>query len=156
MSRGQFQAQATPWPSLGNRRVPGKSRFLVVPQIKRARPCKDGGPQRCRLGRGGPKLRFLAPCPRTAPPAFPDVTFRAEQGAQGLLTHEFTNLVGNPLQGCMTISWLSGSKQRLRLPVGLPGLFKKDTAQGEKKVEISDIPTHTWAFHPCGRQLFAR
>jgi len=44
------------------------------------------------------------------------------------------------LPGCVSISWHSSGKLGARLPVGLPGLFEKDTAQGKQGVEIGDIP----------------
>ncbi len=57
--------------------------------------------------------------------------------------------------GCISISWHSSGKLGARLPVGLPGLFEKDTAQSEQGVEIRDIPAHPRPFDPRSRELFS-
>ena len=58
--------------------------------------------------------------------------------------------------GCISNFWSSGSKLRLGIPVRLPGVFKKDTAQDEESIEVGDIPAHAGSFNAGGGQLFAR
>lgn len=57
--------------------------------------------------------------------------------------------------GCITKSWHSSGELGARLPVALPGLFEKDTAQGKQGIEVSDIPAHPRSFDACRRELFA-
>jgi hypothetical protein len=64
------------------------------------------------------------------------------------------------MRGCITNFWTLGGELRLRIPVRLPRVFEKDTAQGEEGIEegieVGDIPAHAGSFNAGGGQLFAR
>ena len=43
-----------------------------------------------------------------------------------------------------------------RIPIHGPGVFKKDTAQSEDRIESGNVPAHAWSLNACGAELFAR
>src|SRR5215813_12298619 len=58
--------------------------------------------------------------------------------------------------GCISNFWTLGGELRLRIPVRLPRVFEKDTAQGEEGIEVGHIPAHARPFNAGGGQPFAR
>jgi hypothetical protein len=90
-------------------------------------------------------------------PPFNGVRYRDDHCSHGLKGQagRFFLTVCGVRRGCISISWHSSGKPGTRLPVGLPRLVEKNTAQGEQGVEVRDIPAHPRPFDPRSGDLFS-